>query len=157
MRGRYRKVIGRAGNLKERIEFTIPIAPRTKKNSQQIIINPRNKRPMVIPSKLYRQYEKDAGMFLRGKFARIEDPVNVKAIYYMPTRRKVDITNLHEALHDVLTHYAVVADDNSNIIAATDGSRVRYDKNNPRTEVTITPMSDEPCQQMMELDVKDSF
>ena len=96
-------------------------------------------------------------MFLRGKFARIEDPVNVKAIYYMPTRRKVDITNLHEALHDVLTHYAVVADDNSNIIAATDGSRVRYDKTNPRTEVTITPMNDEPCQQMMELDVKDSF
>ena len=86
-----------------------------------------------------------------------EDPVNVKAIYYMPTRRKVDITNLHEALHDVLTHYAVVADDNSNIIAATDGSRVRYDKTNPRTEVTITPMNDEPCQQMMELDVKDSF
>ncbi len=150
-------MIGRTGNLKETIEFTIPLAPRTKKNSQQIIINPRNKRPMVIPSKLYRQYEKDAGMFLRGKFARIEDPVNVKAIYYMPTRRKVDITNLHEALHDVLTHYAVVADDNSNIIAATDGSRVRYDKTNPRTEVTITPMNDEPCQQMMELDVKDSF
>jgi len=32
----------------------------------------------------------------------ITRPINIKAIYYMPTRRVVDITNLHSALHDVL-------------------------------------------------------
>lgn len=30
-------------------------------------------------------------------------------------------------------------DDNSQIIVSHDGSRVLYDKDNPRTEVTISP------------------
>ena len=68
----------------------------------------------------------------------IDYPVNVKAIYYMPTRRVVDITNLHSALHDVLVKAGVLQDDNSRIVVSTDGSRVRYDKDNPRTEVEIT-------------------
>lgn len=150
-------MIGRTGNLKESLAFTIPLAPITKKNSQQIITNPRTKRPMIIPSSKYIQYQKDAGMFLRGKFSKIEDPINIKALYYMPTHRRVDLTNLHEALHDVLVHYGVIADDNSLIVVSTDGSRVKYDKNNPRTEVVITPSEDTPCQSMMELEIKDLF
>ena len=146
-------MIGKTGNLNEPISFIIPLAPITKKNSQQIIVNPRTKRPMIIPSARYRQYEKDAGNFLRGKFAKIKDPVNVQAVYYMPTRRRVDLINLHEALHDVMTHYGIVADDDSKIIVSTDGSRVRYDKENPRTEVLITPAKDEPCQVMIEMDL----
>ena len=150
-------MIGKTGNLKEALSFTIPLAPITKKNSQQIITNPRTKRPMIIPSAKFRQYQKDAGVFLRGKFSKIEDPINIKAIYYMPTRRRVDLTNLHEALHDVLVHYGVITDDNSSVIVSTDGSRVKYDKDNPRTEVTITPAEDTPCQAMMELEIKDIF
>ena len=49
-----------------------------------------------------------------------------------------DLTNLHEALHDILVKYHVIADDNCKIIVSTDGSRVLYDRENPRTEVTIT-------------------
>lgn len=150
-------MIGKTGNLKEPLSFTIPLAPITKKNSQQIITNPRTKRPMIIPSAKFRQYQKDAGIFLRGKFSKIEDPINIKAIYYMPTRRRVDLTNLHEALHDVLVHYGVITDDDSSVIVSTDGSRVKYDKENPRTEVTITPAEDTPCQAMMELEIKDIF
>lgn len=150
-------MIGKTGNLKAPLSFTIPLAPITKKNSQQIIFNNRTKRPMIIPSARYRQYEKDAGSFLRGKFSCIQDPVNVQAIYYMPTKRVVDLTNLHEALHDILTHYDVVADDNSRIVVSTDGSRVRYDKENPRTEVLITPAADEPCQVRMEMDLQDKW
>ena len=56
----------------------------------------------------------------------------------MPTKHRVDITNLHSALHDILVHYQVIEDDNSNIVKATDGSRVLYDKENPRTEIYIT-------------------
>ena len=55
----------------------------------------------------------------------------------MPTRRRVDLCNLHEALCDVLVKHGVIADDNSNIVAGMDGSRVLYDKNNPRTEIVI--------------------
>ena len=63
--------------------------------------------------------------------------VNVKCVYYMPTKRKVDITNLMSATHDVLVKYQVLEDDNSKIIYSVDGSRVFYDKNNPRTEIEI--------------------
>lgn len=59
----------------------------------------------------------------------------------MDTKKKVDITNLNSALHDVLTKYRVIADDDSKIAGATDGSRVRYDKNNPRTEVYISVLT----------------
>ena len=75
-----------------KIEFTIPLTPRTKKNSQQIITV--NGRSMIIPSKAYKQYEKDCRPFLPS-VESINSPVNVKAIYYMPTRRKVDLCNLH--------------------------------------------------------------
>ena len=121
------------------INFTIGIPPITKKNHSQIIMV--KGRPRVIPSKQYIQYEKDCQFFM-PRILTIDKRINVKAIYYMPTRRKVDLPNLHNALHDVLVAYRVVADDNSNIIASTDGSRVFYDKENPRTEVEITEVGD---------------
>jgi hypothetical protein len=34
--------------------------------------------------------------------------------------------------------YGVIEDDNSNVVVSVDGSRVLYDKENPRTEVEIT-------------------
>ena len=121
------------------IKFTIQLNPVTKKNSQKIITNPRSGRPMIIPSKIYREYEKNCGYFLnRFSHLKIEEPVNVEAHYYRATRHRVDLCNLHEALCDVLVKYGVVSDDNSRIIATMDGSKVFYDKENPRTEVTIT-------------------
>lgn len=116
------------------INFTIPIAPITKKNHQQIIYHAG--RPMVIPSKQYLQYEKDAMWFLPN-VDTIEEKVNVKAVFYMPTKRRVDLTNLLQALLDVLVKYGILADDNSKVVFSVDGSYVDYDKENPRTEVEI--------------------
>lgn len=97
----------------------------------------RGKYPKILPSKAYEQYEIKAKNYM-PHIEAIDYPVNVKATYYMETRRKVDLTNLHEALHDTLVHYGVLLDDNCRIIVSTDGSRVFYDKLNPRTEVEIT-------------------
>lgn len=115
------------------MKFIIPFSPITKKNHSQII-NVKG-RPMLIPSKQYKQYEKDCKPFLKPLM--INYSVNVKCVYYMPTKRKVDITNLMSATHDVLVKYQVLEDDNSKIIYSVDGSRVFYDKNNPRTEIEI--------------------
>lgn len=122
----------------KKIRFTIYGNPKTKKNSSQIIMNQRTGRPMVIPSKAYKQYEKDCGMQLNGKGLKINYPVNIKAVYYRKDRRKVDLSNLHEALQDILVKYGVLEDDNYTIVASHDGSCVRIDKENPRTEVEIT-------------------
>ena len=47
------------------MKITIPVVPRSKKNSQQIIINPRTKRPMIIQSKLYANFERECGLYLK--------------------------------------------------------------------------------------------
>ena len=124
------------------LKMTIPLKPITKKNSQQIVTRKVNGKivPFIIPSKAYLQYEKDCGYFIKGKGLFIDYPVNVKAEYFMPTKRNVDLTNLHEALHDVLVKYEVLKDDNYKIVQSTDGSMVHVDKENPRTEITITPV-----------------
>ena len=116
-------------------EITIPICPRTKKNHSQVITV--NGRPRVIPSKQYAQFEKDCGAYINCKQLGIDYPVNIKCVYFMDTKRKVDLINLLGATMDILVHYGVIADDNSKIAASHDGSRVDYDKDNPRTEITI--------------------
>ena len=118
------------------VKFTIPGQPITKKNSMQIITNRATGRAQIIPSKQYKQYLKDCKLFMPA-IETIDSPINLQTIYYMQTRRKVDLTNLMAATHDILTHYKVIADDNMSIIVGVDGSRVKYDKENPRVEVTI--------------------
>lgn len=115
--------------------------PRTKKNSQRIIRIGRGSR--IIPSKAYMDYAEECALQLlaqRATNAGIDYPVNVACVYFMPTRRKVDLTNLNEAIHDILVANYVLMDDNRDIIASTDGSRVEYDKQHPRVEITITPL-----------------
>lgn len=118
------------------IDFTIGLVPVTKKNSQQIVR--LGNRYAVVPSKAYKAYEKAAMLFIPVEARKgVNHPVEVKALFYMPTRRKVDLTNLLEALDDVLVVAGVLADDNCKIIVSHDGSRVYYDKAHPRTEVTV--------------------
>ena len=124
--------------------YTIPLPPVTKKNSSQIIFTgqkcpvcKRGRLARLLPSKKYREYEEAALWCLQRK-EPITTPVNVQCLFYMPTKRKVDKSNLEEACHDLLVIAGVLADDNRDIIAATDGSRVLYDKENPRTEIYIT-------------------
>jgi len=136
------------------LKFTIGIEPVTKKNHQQIARNKKTGAMFVVPSQAYKNYEYAAGYFLGGKGETIDEPVNVKAVYYMGSRKKVDISNLNSCLHDVLTKYGIIADDNMRIIVSTDGSRIRYDKNNPRTEVEITPASEEDIEAVREFDRK---
>lgn len=116
-------------------KITIPIEPRTKKNSQQIIMC--KGRPMIIPSKQYKDYEKQALNFLIFNTMIIDYPVNVECHYYMKTHRKVDLVNLLECSLDVLVRAGILEDDNSSIVVSHDGSRVHYDKENPRTEIII--------------------
>lgn len=90
-----------------------------------------------MPSEQYKRYERDAMWFI-PKYRRIDLPVNVKCLFYMPTRRKCDLTNLLEAIDDILVKAGLLADDNYTVIESHDGSRVYYDKDRPRTEVYIT-------------------
>lgn len=110
--------------------------PRTKKNSQRICVLPNGSR-FIKPSAQYEAYEKACLWQLKGKRWKLEGPLNLRCVYYMATRRKVDLCNLLEATCDILVKAGVIVDDNSTVVASHDGSRVRYDKTNPRVEIEI--------------------
>lgn len=122
------------------LKFTITGRPITKKNSQRIV--QAAGRIRIIPSKNYLEYL-DACRWqlniLRFGEMKISSPINLKCVYYMPTRHRVDLVNLLEATCDILVDCGVLADDNSKIVASHDGSCVLYDKDRPRVEITITP------------------
>lgn len=123
------------------ITYMIKLPPITKKNSQQILVNKKTGRPFIMPSSQYREYEESAVWFLLPRPPRpIECECNVKCLFYMPARRKTDLTNLLEAVDDIMVKAGIFKDDNNTIIVGHDGSRVLYDKENPRTEITITRM-----------------
>ena len=119
----------------------IELNPRTKKNSQNIVFNKGKGKPFIIQNERYKLYEKECSSFLPHQGILIDYPVNLQAVYYRQDKRRVDLANLHEALLDILVKYNIIEDDNSNIIASMDGSKVQYDKENPRTEIIITKSS----------------
>lgn len=128
------------------IKFTIRGNPVTKKNSQRIVhvgvkcpACKRGKKVIPLPSEVYERWEQTAGWQLQGiRQLKIDKPVNIKCLYFMQTEARVDLPNLLEATDDMLVKYGVLADDNSKIVASHDGSRVLLDRQNPRTEVTIS-------------------
>ena len=131
------------------IKYTIKLPPITKKNSQQILTNPKTGRPFIMPSQKYKQYESEAGWFLKPRPPRpIECSLNIKCLFYLPTRRRTDLTNLLEAVDDLLVHAGIIADDHYGIVTAHDGSRCYVDKEAPRTEIIITKMEAEESPQM---------
>lgn len=134
----------------KRLTFTIPEVPRTKKNSSRIINRklPNGKlQPMVIPSKAFTEYQEACGWHIKGKGLKIGYPVNVKCVYYMPTRRRVDLVNLIEATMDILVHYEVLKDDDCKIVVGHDGSRVYHDKTHPRCEIVIEAVEEKPFKE----------
>lgn len=131
----------------------IPLNPRTKKNNMEIKFKASGKNgffkktkfglmyvgiPFISQNEKYKQYEIDAGWFLKKLPEPISEPVNVKCVFYRDSERRVDLNNLLEAITDILVKYKVISDDNYKIIAAHDGSRVYVDRDNPRTEIEIT-------------------
>lgn len=123
----------------EEMRYLIPTAPVSKKNSQRIVTNRATGRPFIIQSQQYEDFETTASYFLKPKPEKpIDYPVTVKCLFYMPTHRRVDTSNLVAAVHDILVKCQILADDNRDIIASTDGTRTFYDKANPRVEIEIT-------------------
>ena len=119
------------------LHFALYGDPRTKKNSRTASRDGR----VILPSKAYQRYRRECLMQITGPYRlHIDRPVNVRCVYYMQTRRIVDLVGLLQGTDDILTDAGVIVDDNSRIIAGHDGSRVRDDKHNPRVEITITEM-----------------
>ena len=121
------------------MKLTLYGDPRTKKNSARILRSGAG-RPFVSPSKAFEEYQESCLWQIKRPHSPISARVNVRCVYYMKTARRVDLANLIEATTDILVKAKVLADDNSQIVAAHDGSRVEHDKQNPRAEIWIEEM-----------------
>lgn len=143
------------------IDIIIPVEARPKKNNPRILWKKADKpfeikfgkytackigyRPMIIPSEGNEEFETAITPYFKEVIKStgvINYPVNVKALYYRSSKRKIDLSNLHEALHDAMVKSGLLLDDNRDIVASTDGSMVLYDNFNPRIEITITELTD---------------
>ena len=126
--------------------YTIKGDPRTKKNHQTIAGSGRRcpccgkpAKQWIRQSKAYENYAMLAAWQLKPLPDKpIDYPVNVRYLFYMQTGRMVDELNLCAAMDDILVDCGILRDDNSRIVAGHDGTRVLYDKKNPRTEIYIT-------------------
>ena len=104
---------------------------------------------MLIQSQGYLDYESEAVAQLEKikKSQKIKEPfsqpLNLKCIYYRGDRRRCDLLNLLNATADILVKAKILEDDNYKIVVSTDGSRVFYDKNNPRVEIEIEELKEE--------------
>lgn len=125
------------------IKFTLPIRPVTKKNNGRIVM--RGNYPILLPSEQYLKFEKESLPYLihvKNTAGVINYPVNCECLFYMDARRRIDLPNLLNAIDDSMVKSGLILDDNRDIIAGHDGSRVLHDKANPRIEITISEMQD---------------
>lgn len=120
------------------LKFTIYGDPRIKKNSMQII--KIGNRYSITQNKRYKAYERDfinqcIKLGVYGK--NISKSLEITCTYYRQTKRIVDLTNLLACTDDCLVKAKVIYDDNYKIIISHDGSRIKFDKRNPRVEIEI--------------------
>lgn len=135
-------------------QAVIPLEPKTKKNSQVIRFRKlANKMgfykrsaghftyagiPWIAQNKDYEGYEETAQYYLKmPQCGTITQPVNIRCIFYRANNRKCDLTNLLEAVDDILVKRGIIKDDCYKILCGHDGSRVLIDKDKPRTEIYI--------------------
>ena len=122
------------------ITLIVPGSVVSKKNSRiACMIGGKNcpRRPMILPSKAYSKWEKQARKELLVMKCSIGYPLNcpvhVNAHFYYKGN-KPDLAGAMESISDCLQGI-VWADDGQ--IVSWDGSRTHHDLKNPRIEVSI--------------------
>ena len=128
------------------LSLTIPLNPIPKKNSNRIARR-RDGSRFLLPSERFEQYQNQCGFFL-GRYRNasgypLDGAMEISCTFYRETKHRVDLTNLLEGIDDILVHYGVIKDDSWKYIVSHDGSRIRFDKENPRTEITIRSIKNE--------------
>ena len=123
-------------------QFSIPLNCATKKTSQDIIFV--NKKPKIISSKRFREYETHSKPFLEDVrknkgLVPIDFGVAIKLKVYRSAWNRIDQNGIMQCFGDILQKWGVLADDRwINWIGSIEEHWFcGIDKENPRTEVYI--------------------
>jgi hypothetical protein len=119
--------------------LTVFGAPRQKKNSGRVVFHgprcPMCKRgtghPRILPSLAWENWAKMAIPQISNGTVFPDEALNIRALFYRDSIRRVDACNLYEGLADVLEGGGIVRDD---------AQLVELDRDNPRVEVSLEPV-----------------
>lgn len=143
--GRSEKSTGAGGNL---LHLRLDGIPPSKKNSHMIIVNPKTKRPMVIPKKEYRDWEKAAAESLLKQYYAVDGfvrlfpltrttPCRIHILYAVKGMRSWDLSNKSESVLDALVRSGILEDDNRFVVKSLEMSSILASKD--VVSITITP------------------
>ena len=123
------------------ITITLYGAPRTKKNSSQFAPKGNTGRPLIFPSPAWRKWlsavKKNHG---KTSLVTLPDvPYNCAALFYRD-RLAGDAVGYYQGLADLLEEWGLLSNDK--LITQWDGSRMLIDREFPRVELTLTPVSE---------------
>ena len=123
------------------IFLSIPGSIVSKKNSKQVVmIGGRNcpRRPMILPSKAYTAWEKQARKeaWAKARIPPLVGPIHVEARFYYKGPEP-DLSGCMESIADAMEGILWA---NDKQIMSWDGSRKRHDLDNPRTEIRVKGM-----------------
>lgn len=144
--------------MEELARYVIPLNPRPKKNEHRIAgtgqrcpVCRKYKKQFIRNGNGTTDFAFRAARYLTPRPAKPFDG-KLRIVYrlYRETRHRVDDLNLYEALDDILVKEKILSDDNVNIIRSRDGSRVFYDKANPRAEIYIYAYTEEDNSELQE-------
>lgn len=118
-------------------------AARTKKNHGSVIV--RGGRKFHIPSAAWTRWVAECQMVYTPDYTEgllvasggIAVPLNVTALFYRD-RATGDAVGYYQGLADLLERRGIVANDR--YLVSWDGSRLLKDAQNPRVELTLTPI-----------------
>jgi Holliday junction resolvase RusA-like endonuclease len=110
----------------------------SKKNSKNII--KRWWRTFIVSSKEYIKWEKEQIEYLWDNQTEILEwlpPYKIEYNFYLPDKRKTDLSNKVESINDMLVKFWCIEDDNCEIIQELHIYFKWVDKENPRCEIDI--------------------
>lgn len=116
------------------LQLTLKGRIPSKKNSRNIFV--RGNRPINIPSKQYGNWHKQASQQLIG-VKEILGEVEIQIDFYMPDKRKADLTNKAESIMDLLVDLKIIQDDSWQYVPSLILMSKGVDKENPRAEIWI--------------------
>lgn len=126
------------------VSVTIPGQPVAKKTSQRIAKRRRGGRPFILSSDAHRRW-RDGNLpglklFWHSRVGRAwgsrEEPVQVRAVFYLGPGQRPDLDNLYTAILDLLQAAGVISNDYWVMTPHPETRRVR-DGSHPRAEITI--------------------
>ena len=119
-------------------EFTITGRVPSKKNSRNIfVLKGKSPRVMNLPSNKYAEWHVQAEAQLQSQFFACGSVEEVQLEWYMPDKRRCDLTNKTESIMDLLVDTGILNDDSWQCVPSLFIRCLGVDKKNPRVKIWI--------------------